>query len=125
MAPDARNVPAFRAEASIAEVDTDAETNYYTFTNLAGYGFDTYGYHVTSHFEYEGESTSSVPSDVVTVNIETGDSGVATGIEDATQGGAVSVVARYSLDGRLLAAPQRGVNILKMSDGTTRKVVVE
>jgi hypothetical protein len=27
-------------------------------------------------------------------------------------------------DGKLLAAPQRGLNIVKMSDGTTRKVVV-
>lgn len=30
----------------------------------------------------------------------------------------------YTIDGKLLAAPQRGLNIVKMSDGTTRKVVV-
>ena len=30
----------------------------------------------------------------------------------------------YTIDGKLLAAPQRGVNIVKMSDGTTRKVVL-
>ncbi len=34
-------------------------------------------------------------------------------------------VARYSLDGTLLAAPTKGVNIVKMSDGTTRKVIVK
>ena len=34
-------------------------------------------------------------------------------------------VARYSLDGRLLSEPERGVNIVKMSDGTTRKVIVK
>ena len=36
-----------------------------------------------------------------------------------------TVVARYSLDGRKLSAPQRGVNILHMSDGTTRKMVMK
>ena len=29
----------------------------------------------------------------------------------------------YSLDGKQLSQPQKGLNILKMSDGTTRKVV--
>ncbi len=35
-----------------------------------------------------------------------------------------TVVARYSADGTQLSAPVKGINILKMSDGTTRKVVV-
>ena len=29
----------------------------------------------------------------------------------------------FSLDGKQLAAPQKGVNIVKMSDGATRKVI--
>lgn len=33
-------------------------------------------------------------------------------------------VARYSLNGTLLSAPQKGINIIRMSDGTTRKVIV-
>ena len=32
--------------------------------------------------------------------------------------------ARYALDGKRLNAPQKGVNIIRMSDGTTRKVIV-
>lgn len=35
-----------------------------------------------------------------------------------------TVVARYAADGTRISAPQKGLNILKMSDGTTRKVVV-
>ena len=31
----------------------------------------------------------------------------------------------YSLDGKRTATPQRGLNIVKMSDGTTRKVIVK
>ena len=38
-------------------------------------------------------------------------------------GHATTVKAVYSADGRRLKAPQPGVNIMKMSDGTTRKVV--
>lgn len=32
---------------------------------------------------------------------------------------------RYILDGRQVSAPRRGVNIVRMSDGTTRKVIVK
>lgn len=112
-------------KSKLRSVTTDGEATSYTFTNLADFDYETYGYDVTSSFELEGKSTVSAPSDLVTVNLETGESEVTTGIEDATQGEAVSVVARYSLDGRRLTAPQRGVNILRMSDGTTRKVVVK
>lgn len=33
--------------------------------------------------------------------------------------------ARYAIDGRKLSSPQRGVNIVVMSDGTTRKIIVK
>ncbi len=36
--------------------------------------------------------------------------------------GDVHEVARYSIDGKLLTRPQKGINIIKMSDGTTKKV---
>ena len=35
------------------------------------------------------------------------------------------VRARYTIDGRRISAPQRGVNILRMADGSVRKVMVE
>ena len=41
----------------------------------------------------------------------------------AQTGHAATVKAIYSADGRRLKAPQPGMNIMKMSDGTTRKVV--
>ena len=37
----------------------------------------------------------------------------------------VTEVARYDLFGRLLSQPAQGVNIVRMSDGTTRKVIVK
>ena len=38
---------------------------------------------------------------------------------------ASAVVARYDLNGRQLSAPQKGLNIVRMADGTVRKVVVK
>lgn len=52
----------------------------------------------------------------VTVNEATGISSIET--EGAT------VVGYYSLDGKKLDAPQRGINIIRMSDGSIRKVIV-
>lgn len=34
-------------------------------------------------------------------------------------------VARYTIDGKRISAPQKGINIIRMSDGSTRKVVVK
>lgn len=39
------------------------------------------------------------------------------------QGGAATVTGRYTLGGRRSGAGQRGLNIVRMSDGTSRKVV--
>lgn len=48
-----------------------------------------------------------------------------TGIEDVTTGTEPTVVARYNVNGVQIAAPVKGINIVKMSDGTTRKVLVK
>ena len=49
-----------------------------------------------------------------------------TGIENVTATGEEAVeVARYALDGTQLSVPTKGVNIVKMSDGTTKKVIVK
>ena len=49
----------------------------------------------------------------------------ATGIEGITSSSEVTEQARYNIDGMRLQAPTRGINIVRMSDGTTCKVVVE
>ena len=46
------------------------------------------------------------------------------GINDALTSNGNRVVSRYSIDGRRLTAPQRGLNIIKTADGHTMKVVV-
>ena len=48
-----------------------------------------------------------------------------TGISELNGDDGSAEVTRYSLDGRQLQAPQRGLNLVKMSDGSVRKVLVK
>ena len=50
---------------------------------------------------------------------------VSTAVEEVNAATDVSEVARYSVDGRQLSAPQPGLNIIRMSDGTSKKVWVK
>ena len=49
----------------------------------------------------------------------------ATGIEGVSIEGNATEVARYDIHGRLLAKPSIGINIVKMSDGSVKKVIVK
>ena len=55
------------------------------------------------------------------VNIE---EGAPTGINAAHRIKGAEEAVRYTLDGRQLSKPQQGVNIVRMTDGTTKKVMV-
>lgn len=48
-----------------------------------------------------------------------------TGIESVGTETEAAEVARYTIDGRSISAAQKGINIVKYSDGTIKKVVVE
>lgn len=67
-------------------------------------------------------SKSMLPDSEITVNfVYDGTSGI-----DGIQNNANNkIVARYSIDGQLLDAPQKGINILKYSDGRIEKVIVK
>ncbi len=53
---------------------------------------------------------------------DSGDPSFIEGVENAET---VAPVAIYSISGTRLAAPQKGINIVKMSDGTVKKVLVK
>lgn len=66
------------------------------------------------------DGTELSASCVIKVVIPSGiDNVQISGVEDVVE------VARYSVDGRRLSAPQRGLNIVVMSDGSKRKVMVK
>ena len=47
------------------------------------------------------------------------------GIENVMASEGVTEVARYDIQGRMISKPQKGINIIRFSDGTTRKVIVK
>ena len=49
----------------------------------------------------------------------------ATGIDKTTTSTAVKEVSRYSVNGQRLVAPTKGLNIVKYSDGSVKKVAVQ
>ena len=48
-----------------------------------------------------------------------------TGVDNIQTADNVIEIARYSIDGKRLSAPQKGLNIVVMSDGSKRKVLVK
>ena len=71
---------------------------------------------VTLNFCSNGISTTA------TVNVKVTQ---ATGITDTQTSADVREIARFTIDGKRISQPQRGVNIVKYSDGTVKKVVVK
>ena len=63
----------------------------------------------------------SGPSELTQFHEGTG----STAINSTAASNNATIVARYAIDGTRLAAPTKGINIVKMSDGTTRKIVIE
>ena len=68
----------------------------------------------------KGEGSLTTDSEI-TVNFVYSGSTSVNGIHNDVNN---EVVARYSIDGQLLNAPQKGINILKYADGRTEKVIV-
>lgn len=66
-------------------------------------------------------STSMLPDSEITVNFVYSSTAI-DGIQNNVDN---KVVARYSINGQLLDAPQKGINILKYADGRIEKVIVK
>lgn len=77
----------------------------YEYTMGGGYSHIGNGPSVTVNFVYNENST---------------------GIDDVTVAtGTAEEVARYGIDGSRLSQPTKGINLVKYSDGSTRKVLVK
>lgn len=51
--------------------------------------------------------------------------GLPAGVEGVKTDNEKTEMSRYSIDGKKLSKPQNGINIIKMSDGTTKKIIVK
>lgn len=93
-------------EAALSGLDYGSEYSYVAFVKTTE-GETFYGDVRT--FTTEGNAPSGISE------MRTDDNGT----------GEVHEVARYNLRGQRLDSPERGINIVKMSDGTTRKILVK
>lgn len=103
--------------AGPASLDTDLQTEWMA----QGTGTCDVTYQVFRHTAMEGGET--YPGATIHVLFSTDEAAGISGV--AVSGGESEVVARYTLGGARLSAPQKGVNIVKYADGSTRKVVVK
>lgn len=105
--------------------DTDAETLSYTFNGLSDYDYNLYAFDVTSHFTYQGQTVSSKPSAKMHVDLENGSSTMAISVLaniDSTMGNDAPISV-FTLDGRRSNNLGKGINIVRMADGTVRKII--
>lgn len=101
---------------------TDATTC--DFSNLDSSLFGYYGYSVKA---VRGEGKAAIYSeenDRMIVDLANGKSFTGLTAIEAVAPGEVYEVARYSIDGSLLQNPCKGINIVRYSDGSTKKVFV-
>ena len=103
------------------EVDGDATTC--DFSDLTDY--DIYAYDVVAYMDQDDRTATSELSDIMVVNLTNG--GSHAGLTNAPYvfAGENAVTSILTIDGRNASRMAKGVNILRMSDGSTRKVVVK
>ena len=73
-----------------------------------------------AHAEAEDEGTSAAETNFIAW-VKSCVAAVAAGIETTTASSNATEVARYSATGMKLEQPTKGLNIIKMSDGSTKR----
>jgi hypothetical protein len=112
-----------RAYILLDQAETTAPTTSYTFTNLSQYNYDNYAYSVKAYFDKDGNTAVSNMSDYMLVDLVKGTCTL--GVNELNTNSVAKEVARYNINGELLTAPTKGINIVKMSDGRVIKMIVK
>ncbi len=105
-----------------SEVTEDTSAS---FSGINANSFDFYGYAVEA---IKGEGYAAIyseSSERMIVDLKNGESFAGVTAIDTVNTGEVVEVERYSIDGKKLNAPTKGLNIIRMSDGSVRKVMVK
>lgn len=103
-----------------SEVTVSAGIGSYTFTGLSD--SEIYAYQPVSQFKFEKETVYSTSTDVMIVDMSTGNSYVADNMEIASD---ATELARFNTAGVRVGKDYKGLVIIMMSDGTVRKVMVK
>ena len=102
----------------------DGKTTSFAFSGLEGY--EQYAYAVKSFMDVDGDHTESTLSPFQLVKLNGSTTGVnsTTGVTNFNNG-SVRELGRFSVDGKRIGKAVKGINIVKMSDGSVRKVFVK
>lgn len=107
----------------VGTYEATADETSHTFTGLDAWNFDSFAYSAMSYYDAGDEMATSEVSRYMLVDLVNGTS--TSGINSLSQSSSnAQVVAIYSLDGTRQASLQKGINILKLSDGRTIKQIV-
>ena len=121
-----------KAYVLVSSDTTSKDELSHTYSGLSQSDYNEFVYKVYAKYEYvDGHTAVSDPSDLVHVNLESGNSNfltatvVPTDINDVMSGDDVRVIGYYTVDGRRLQSPVKGLNIVRYSNGTQKKVLVK
>lgn len=97
----------------------DLEAGHYTMSGVVAYEDDNTGEYVCTPFSIAFDIEANTPT---TIEICPDPTAVAAATADSAP---AKAAACYAPDGRRISTPQPGLNIIKMTDGSVRKVIVK
>ena len=97
----------------------DLEPGHYTMSGVVSYEDDATGEYVTTPFSIAFDIEANTPT---TIELCPDPTAIAAATADSAP---AKAAACYAPDGRRISTPQPGLNIIKMTDGTVRKVIVK
>lgn len=97
----------------------DLEPGHYTMSGVVAYEDDATGEYVLTPFSIAFDIEANTPT---TIEICPDPTAIAAATADSAP---AKAAACYTPDGRRISTPQPGLNIIKMTDGTVRKVMVK
>lgn len=95
------------------------EPGHYTMSGVVAYEDDNTGYYVTTPFSIAFDVEANKPTTIELCPDPTAVAAVPANSAPA------KAAACYAPDGRRISTPQSGLNIIKMTDGSVRKVIVK
>ena len=97
----------------------DLEPGHYTMSGVVAYEDDNTGYYVTTPFSIAFDIEANHPT---TIELCPDPTAIAAAPADSAP---AKAAACYAPDGRRISTSQPGLNIIKMTDGSVRKVIVK
>lgn len=97
----------------------DLEPGHYTMSGVVAYEDDNTGFYITTPFSIAFDIEANHPT---TIELCPDPAAVAAASANSAP---AKAAACYAPDGRRISTPQPGLNIIKMTDGTVRKVIVK